>query len=172
MTGGAAAFGLAGCTGRGGEPTATDEPTATGEPKTTTTTEESTTTTTTESTESTTEPPSMSTVFHFSSETDTHSHAIANVANLLADESTDVDNVVLVANGVGIKLLAEETSESPDRVRSLIEDGVSFRACRNSMEAFSLSEDDLIEGVETVPAGVGELTKLQAREGYAYIETP
>nr|WP_254283019.1 DsrE family protein [Halomicroarcula limicola] len=114
----------------------------------------------------------MSTVFHFASDTDEQQHALNNVANLLADDSTEVENVVLVANGAGIKLLAESTSEQPDRVRSLVEDGVSFRACQNSMDAFSITESELIDGVETVPAGVGELTKLQARENYAYIETP
>ena len=40
------------------------------------------------------------------------------------------------------------------------------------MAAFDMDESDLVEGVETVPAGVGELTKLQAKENFAYIETP
>jgi intracellular sulfur oxidation DsrE/DsrF family protein len=116
--------------------------------------------------------PTMSTVFHFSSDVDEQNHAVANVANLLADESTDVENVVLVANGRGIKLLTQEGSDEAERVRELIDQGVSFRACENSMEALDVDESDLIDGVETVPAGVGELTKLQARDNYAYIETP
>ncbi|MFB6136622.1 MAG: DsrE family protein [Halobacteriaceae archaeon] len=168
-SGGVAAAGLAGCTdapeGSGGGTTTEKSPT-------TATSTAETTTETTETTETTTAPPQMSTVFHFAGSTGQQKHAVANVANLLGDPSTDVENVVLVANGRGIKLLAESTSEQVDRVRSLAEDGVSFRACENSMEAFGLSESDLIAGVETVPAGVGELTKLQARDGYAYIETP
>lgn len=114
----------------------------------------------------------MSTVFHFSSSPDEQHHALANVANLLADDSIDVETVVLVANGRGVELLTTSGSEHPDRVRSLLAAGVSFRACRNSMDALDVSERDLVDGVETVPSGVGELTKLQAREGYAYIETP
>ncbi|MBX0294727.1 DsrE family protein [Haloarcula nitratireducens] len=162
--GGLTAVGVAGCSGDGdaGSGTSadsTDTETATAEPTET-------------ETETTTPQPTMSTVFHFASDTDKQKHALNNVANLLADDSTEVENVVLVANGAGIKLLAESTSEQPDRVRSLVEDGVSFRACENSMDAFSITESELIDGVETVPAGVGELTKLQARENYAYIETP
>jgi intracellular sulfur oxidation DsrE/DsrF family protein len=155
---------LAGCTA---SEEATDPPTETG------TATETQTPTDTETETQTPEPePTMSTVFHFADGAEEQTHAVANVANLLADESTEVENVVLVANGAGIKLLSTETSRVPDEVRDLVEDGVSFRACRNSMEAFDMSEEDLVEGVETVPAGVGELTKLQALEGYAYIKTP
>jgi len=115
---------------------------------------------------------SMSTVFHFAKGPDYQAHALANVANLLDDPSTDVENVVLVANGQGIKLLAASASAHPDRVANLLDRGVAFRACENSMAALDIEHSDLIEGVETVPAGVGELTKLQARDDFAYIETP
>lgn len=157
---------MAGCTG------STDESTST-----LTSAEASTETplpTTAAETETNTpEPePTMSTVFHFSKGIDSQKHAVANVANLLGDESTEVENIVLVANGKGIKLLSAEESDQADRVRKLIEKGVSFRACENSMASLDVSTSDLIEGVETVPAGVGELTKLQARDNYAYIETP
>jgi hypothetical protein len=114
----------------------------------------------------------MSTVSHFASDPDEQTHALANVANLLDDASTDVDDVVLVANGRRIKLLAESASNHSDRVTDLIERGVSFRACNNSVTALDVGEADIIDGVETVPAGVGELAKLQARDGFAYIETP
>lgn len=90
--------------------------------------------------------------------------ALANVENLLADASTGVEDVVLVANGQGVELLSASTSEHP-RVASLVWDGVSFRACRNSMESRDVTESDLVEGVV-------ELTALQAREGYANIKTP
>lgn len=150
---------LAGCTGSG---KSTEPPPSETGPATTTDSETHT---------PDTEPP-MSTVFHFASGTAEQQHAVANVANLLADDSTDVENVVLVVNGAGIKLVSTEDSEVPEEVKQLVESGVSVRACRNSMEAFDLEDADLFEGVETVPAGVGELTKLQARDDYAYIETP
>ncbi len=115
----------------------------------------------------------MSTVFHFSESGETEQkHALSNVANLLSTDMVETEETVLVANGAGIYLLAAERSYFPDRVRSLLSEGATFRACSNSMEALNVAESDLIDGVEVVPAGVGELTRLQAAEGYAYIETP
>ncbi|SFL14084.1 hypothetical protein SAMN04487950_2690 [Halogranum rubrum] len=157
---------VAGCTGS--SESSTDTPTPPDESGTETPPPTSAET----ETETSTPEPTMSTVFHFAQGIDEQNHAVANVANLLADDSTDVENVVLVANGAGIKLLVEEESDQADRVRELLDEGVSFRACENSMDALDVSEADLIEGVETVPAGVGELTKLQVRDDYAYIETP
>lgn len=114
----------------------------------------------------------MSTVFHFATDDErSQKHALANVANLLDDESTPTETVALVANGGGIELLARDASASPDRVVALADRGVTFLACENSMAAAGLTADDLVSGVETVPAGVGELTKRQA-DGYAYIRVP
>ncbi|WP_435333688.1 DsrE family protein [Haloarchaeobius sp. TZWWS8] len=167
LLGAGSAVALAGCTGD-----SSSESTNTSATDQATGTEAATDTETTEETTSEPEEKTMSTVFHFAKPPEEQNHAVANVANLLADESTEVENVVLVANGRGIFLLSKEHSEQTEKVKELISKGVSFRACENSMEALQVSEDALIDGVETVPAGVGELTKLQARDGYAYIETP
>lgn len=79
--------------------------------------------------------------------------------------------VALVANGVGVKLLTTDSTEA-ETVKSLAERGVAFKACHNSMNRLDYAKADLLPGVEVVPAGVGELTKLQARDGFAYIKTP
>lgn len=156
---------LAGCSGEAGSgSTATD---ATEASETETETESPAETRTQTAT-----PDTMNTVFHFSESGESNQkHALNNVANLLSTDMVEMENTVLVANGAGIYLLSAERSNFPDRVRSLLEEGASFRACANSMEALDVAESDLIDGVEAVPAGVGELTRLQA-EGYAYIETP
>ncbi|WP_435359135.1 DsrE family protein [Haloarchaeobius sp. DFWS5] len=172
LVGAGAAVGLAGCTGEQSTGAATGTTVTESETETATDTATTTETETTDETTSEPEDPTMSTVFHFAKPPEEQNHAVANVANLLADESTDVEEVVLVANGKGIYLLTEGESNQAEKVRELISKGVSFRVCENSMEALDVSESDLIAGVETVPAGVGELTKLQARDGYAYIETP
>ncbi|WP_458208481.1 DsrE family protein [Haladaptatus sp. NG-SE-30] len=164
LAGAGTAVALAGCTGESsgtpGTTTGTDTETET---ETETTTSQETTTETQETT--------MSTVFHYSSGKDHQKHAVANVANLLDDDSTDVETVALVANGQGIRLVMAGESTVADKVTALAKRGVEFKACQNSMEAFNFSTGDLLAGVETVPAGVGELTKLQA-DGYAYIKTP
>ena len=162
---------LAGCSGETGSGTPTADVA-----ETDTTAAETETGTETESpaeTETETATQTMSTVFHFSKSGESEQkHALNNVANLLSTDMVEMANTSLVANGAGIYLLVAERSYFPDRVRSLLEEGVSFRACSNSMEALGVAESDLIDGVEVVPAGVGELTRLQVAEGYAYIETP
>ncbi len=128
---------------------------------------------TTDANQTTGEPEdiTMSTVFHFSSGESHQKHAVANVANLVNDDSTEVETIELVANGQGIRLVTKESTVSK-KVKSLVKQGVKFKACQNSMDAFNFSKSELIAGVETVPAGVGELTKLQAKSEYAYIKTP
>ena len=161
---------LTGCLGGGSDPEPTSE-TTTVATETGTQTESTDTESTTDEETTTDEPESMSTVFHFSSaDESTQKHATANVKNLIAAD-LNVEDVVLVANGRGIHMLTTEHSAVASEVKRLIDDGAAFRACENSMSALGVTQSDLIDGVETVPAGVGELTKLQSK-GYAYIETP
>jgi intracellular sulfur oxidation DsrE/DsrF family protein len=159
---------LAGCTG-GGSGTTTDATTTDATTDRTTTAATETTETETE-TETTTETPAMNAVLHFSGSADQQNHAVANTENLLADETTPIESVALVANGAGVMLLTEDSTQ-PDAVEQLAEEGVALLACENSLRAKDLTEEDLLEGVETVPAGVGELVKKQDA-GYAYIKIP
>ena len=160
LTGVGTAVALAGCSAGDTDASTTADDTDT---ESTTDTDDTETTTTTGTT-------AMSTVFHFSGGEQVQNHAVANVANLLGDDSTTLDDVVVVANGAGIKLVTTDSTVT-EKVQSLVEQDVTFAACRNSMDAFNYADGDLLDGVETVPAGVGELTKLQAH-GYAYIKTP
>lgn len=159
--------GLAGCSnalgddGGSGSPTETPTDDATGTPTETAAPTDSPTAT---------PDPGIRTVFHFAGEESAQEHALSNVENLVADDSVEMAEIVLVANGRGLFLLGEQ-SNHPDRVAALVDDGVSFRACENSMEALDVSEEELLSGVETVPAGVGELSRLQA-DGFGYIRTP
>jgi intracellular sulfur oxidation DsrE/DsrF family protein len=111
----------------------------------------------------------MKAVFHHSSGDDEmHARVVNNVANLLDDETLDLESVVLVANSGGLGLLLQETNQR-EQVEALQERGVVFKQCRNTLDGTGTSEDDLLDGVEVVPSGVGELTRLQT-EGYAYLK--
>ncbi|USZ66659.1 DsrE family protein [Halorussus salilacus] len=112
----------------------------------------------------------MNAVLHFSGDESQQAHAIANARNLLEDDSTAVESVVLVANGDGVALLTSDSTD-PGSVESLAEAGVALRACANSLKSRDLSEADLLDGVERVPAGVGEVVKRQA-DGHAYVKVP
>lgn len=158
--------GLAGCTNAlDGE----DSPTASDTATDTATVTASDTATETESPTATPEP-GLRTVFHFAGQPSAQGHALSNVENLLGDDSVTMAQVAVVVNGRGLLLVTDET-DHPDRVAALVDAGVSFRACENSMDALGVSESELLAGVETVPAGVGELSRLQA-DGFGYIRTP
>lgn len=108
------------------------------------------------------------TVFHLASGDDEKQELVLTLTeNLTKDDSIDMEAVALLAQAEGIDPVRAD-GERSDHVRSLIDDGVSVKACSNTMEMFDLNESDLVDGVETVSSGVGELTRLQ-KDGYAYI---
>jgi intracellular sulfur oxidation DsrE/DsrF family protein len=110
----------------------------------------------------------MRAVFHHSNDDqELHERVVGNVANLLDDDTIDVESVALVANSGGLSLLTAD-SDQRETVETLQERGVSFKQCRNTIAGTDVTEDDLVDGVELVSSGVGELTRLQD-EGYAYI---
>lgn len=116
----------------------------------------------------------MKTVFHISSpDAGDQQHSMINATNLLADESvySTGDEVVILANGAAVRMFIEETADHPDMVESLIDDGVSLRACGNALASMNAADDDLLAGVEIVPSGSGELARLED-EGFGYVKAP
>ncbi len=93
--------------------------------------------------------------------------ALAIVKNLLEDETGTIDGVAVVAQSKGIKSVTTEGNRQ-DQVESLLDAGVEFKACSNTLEMMELDESDLVEGIETVPEGAVEVTRLE-NEGYAYM---
>lgn len=118
--------------------------------------------------------PPAKTVLHLSGgKKAAHKGALMNAKNLLDDDSVPVKELVLLANGPGVKVYTppSEDNEFYDVINTLQERGVTFRACQNAMDMFDLTEDDLIDGVEPVPSGVGELARLQELD-FGYIKAP
>ncbi|WP_114579486.1 DsrE family protein [Saliphagus sp. LR7] len=110
----------------------------------------------------------MRTVIHLLSRDETEQQtALAISRNLLNDETDSIDDVAVVVQAGGIDAVVTG-ADTEDRVRSLLNDGVPFKACSNTLESNDLDESDLVDGVETVPEGAVEVTRLQT-EGYAYI---
>jgi hypothetical protein len=98
---------------------------------------------------------------------------LGNVFNHLRDDPTA--KIVVVAHGGGIDFLlkdAVDRSGSP-YVASLAElgrQGVSFKVCRNTLTARNLTDSAVAKEASVVPAGVAEIARLQAREGYVYVK--
>jgi intracellular sulfur oxidation DsrE/DsrF family protein len=82
--------------------------------------------------------------------------------------------IVVVAVATGVKAFtfgAQDSGGRPfsDWVDQLTARGVEFRICENSMKALKLTKGDLIANIGTVPSGMAEIARLQAREGFVYI---
>ena len=110
------------------------------------------------------------TVFHLvNGDADEQELTLTLAENLTKDDTIDMEDVAILAQAEGIDPVTADGDQS-DHVRSLIEEGVSVKACSNTLDMFDLSQTDLVDGVEVVSSGVGELTRLQ-NDGYAYIST-
>ncbi|WP_114578338.1 DsrE family protein [Saliphagus sp. LR7] len=110
----------------------------------------------------------MKTVLHLLSGDETEQETTLAIArNLLEDETGSIDDVAVVVQADGVDAITTGV-ETEDQVQALLEDDVSFKACRNTLDMMDLEEADLIDGIETVPEGAVEVTRLQT-DGYAYI---
>lgn len=110
----------------------------------------------------------MRAVFHHSNDDpELHDRLLTNVANLVDDETITLEQVAVVTNSGGLHLVIAD-SRYDGRVQSLIDDGVEFKQCNNTLRGAEPTAGDLIDEVEIVSSGVGELTRLQS-DGYAYL---
>ncbi len=107
----------------------------------------------------------MQTVFH-TSDTDAYHTAEAKVRNLLGDETGDIDSVAVVVDRPSV--IDAAALDLGETTAALAEMGATVKLCSNAARGADAGEDDFDEGVEFVPSGVGELTRLQDR-GWAYI---
>ena len=110
----------------------------------------------------------MRTAFHLISPDEDQQETVLTIAgNLSEDETIEMDDIAVVAQAEGIGPVTRGGTHS-ETVESLLDAGISFRACSNTLDMKDLDESDLVEGVETVSSGASELTRLQD-DGYAYI---
>ncbi len=111
-------------------------------------------------------------VYHMSDGIDQASRGLASIRNHLRAEPDT--KIVVVALGEGIRFLVRGATERNGRpfdaaVTALARQGVEFRVCNNTLTAHNVASSELAPEITLVPAGVAEIARLQAREGYAYI---
>ena len=99
--------------------------------------------------------------------------ALNNVNNILkaAGGSQNVD-IQLLVNGPALKKYFTKGAnlQVAQRVSSLMFEGVGFGACGNTMKAFKIDKDQVLEGMYVIPEGaVVRAIKLQD-QGWAYLK--
>jgi intracellular sulfur oxidation DsrE/DsrF family protein len=111
-------------------------------------------------------------VYHLADGTEQATRALANIRNHLRGDPEV--QIAVVTIGDGIRLLLKDEVDANGRrfdhqVSALASKGVEFWICENTLTAHAVPLARVIGEARVVPAGVVELARLQAREGYVYI---
>ena len=111
-------------------------------------------------------------VYHLNSGLEQASDGLRNIRNHL--EVNPKAHIVVVAHARGVDYLmkgAKDKNGSPfdAAVEQLVNQGVTFDVCEITLRNRSLKREQFIPEAVFVPSGVAEITRLQAREGYAYL---
>ena len=112
-------------------------------------------------------------VYHLTTGIDTIAGALYSVQNHL--DADPKAKIVVVTNGPGIDFLLTDAKDSKGRefsgvVSDLAGKGVEFRVCNNTLVSRNIDPGKLLMETTLVPSGVAEATKLQIKEGFAYLK--
>ncbi len=111
-------------------------------------------------------------VYHFVDGNEQASRGLEYIRNHLEVNSAVQITVVGHAAGVNFMMKGAKTAKG-NEYRGMIEDlefqGVKFLVCDITLRERGLTRDQFIKEVKFVRSGVDEITRLQQREGYAYL---
>lgn len=102
-----------------------------------------------------------------SSENYGHRRAFLQIDKVLDDLGEKNLKIVVVAYEDGIHALLADNNETSQLLTKLANRGVVFKACRISMRAWGLKDEQFPLEVEFVPAGAPEMIRLQMK-GFKY----
>ncbi|HEX5768076.1 MAG TPA: DsrE family protein [Burkholderiales bacterium] len=111
-------------------------------------------------------------VYHVNEGMAQASSGLRNINNHL--EVNPEARIVVVTHAQGVDFLMKGAKDAngnkyEDLVERLKQRGVQFDVCDITLRNRKLSRDQFIEYATFVPSGVAEVTRLQQREGYAYL---
>jgi intracellular sulfur oxidation DsrE/DsrF family protein len=111
-------------------------------------------------------------VYHLNEGLDQASDGLRNIGNHL--EVNPEAKIVVVSHARGVDFLMKGAKDKngakyEDLVERLKIRGVQFDVCEITLRNRKLNRDQFIEYATFVPSGVAEVTRLQQREGYAYL---
>ena len=111
-------------------------------------------------------------VYHLSEGNAQAGNAIRNIRNhLTADPSA---KIVVVTHAAGVQFLLDGALDGNGApfeaaVQELKGKGVDFRVCRFTLERNKIDPAKVIPEASLVPSGVAEVSRLQFKEGFAYL---
>ncbi|HEU4352248.1 MAG TPA: DsrE family protein [Burkholderiales bacterium] len=112
-------------------------------------------------------------VYHVNEGLAQASNGLRNIGNHL--EVNPDAKIVVVTHALGVDFLMKGAKDKngakyEDLVEQLKQRGVQFDVCEITLRNRKLAKDQFIEYVTWVPSGVAEVTRLQQKEGYAYLK--
>lgn len=111
-------------------------------------------------------------VYHIATSGDAAT-ALRNVGNHL--EISPKAKIVVVAHNQGVDFLLRGAKDQEGNlyelpVSQLATRGVDFRLCQSTLTRRQIDPDSVISEAHLVPSGIAEISRLQTREGYAYMK--
>jgi hypothetical protein len=111
-------------------------------------------------------------VYHINEGLGQASNGLRNIGNHL--EVNPNAKIVVVSHAQGVDFLMKDAKDKngnkyEDIVERLKMRGVQFDVCEITLRNRKLKKDQFIADATFVPSGVAEVTRLQQREGYAYL---
>ena len=111
-------------------------------------------------------------VYHLNEGLAQATNGLRNIRNHL--EVNPQAHIVVVAHAQGVDYLMKGKKDANGNpyetiVQDLKSQGVTFDVCEITLRNRKLTKDMFIDDVDYVPSGVAEITRLQTREGYAYL---
>ena len=108
-------------------------------------------------------------VFQMNTDNITEQNALVTyVTNVKKHWGEDVC-IHVVVHGPGIELVSEKKTMLKEGVRTLMEKGIHFIACENTMASRQINKKDIFSSVEFTVSGVVYIIEKQ-EEGWAYIK--
>jgi len=119
------------------------------------------------------DPADHKVVYQFNKGDETYHKAILFSVGAVLRKYGDNVQIVVVGIGPGIHVLGKNpkrpvTQEVREKISSLIQYGVKFHACGNTMKGLKWTAKDIIDNVKIVEVGAADLMELQ-EQGYSYI---
>ena len=112
-------------------------------------------------------------VYHMNEDVQRAPQALRNVRNHLSVDPKA--KIVMVMHAAGINFLMRDAKDANGNpfevtVQDLKSQGVEFRVCEITLKQRQIDRKQLIDEVVYVPSGVAEVSRLQSKEGYAYLK--
>lgn len=115
----------------------------------------------------------MKVIYHINEGNEQATDGLRNANNQLSVDPSS--KIVFVTHSKGVNFLMKGAKDKngnkyEDLVEGLKRKGVEFQVCELTLKRSNRTKDQFIEYASFVPSGVGQVTKLQQEEGYAYLK--